>query len=255
MLSEGHGVVHYGSKQFTYDKKEKSEFVEWTEKNIDEEMTIYLQRHLSSKSIQPCNVKCVQMVVGGDHSDTAFQFGASVFVELADDSKINFELSVCELICCKDTKRLLEETILERLMSGLEIIATFELHLFKDAGGSLIAEFRRPYQIQNPTAMPTHTPITEVFVTGDLAFQAMVLGKESMAGHWCMWCKAKKHQFLEDCELWTMEDLVRCGADAEKTKGDPLLGVKKTMVAIHTFVTLHGPPPPLQNRDRESTVR
>lgn len=186
MLSEGHGVVHYGSKQFTYDKKEKSEFVEWTEKNIDEEMTIYLQRHLSSKSIQPCDVKCVQMVVGGDHGDTAFQFGASVLVELADDSKINFELSVCELICRKDTGRLLEETILERLTSGLEIIATFELHLFKDAGGSLIAEFRCPYQIQNPTAMPTHTPITEVFVTGDLAFQAMVLGKESMAGHWCM---------------------------------------------------------------------
>ena len=111
---------------------------------------------------------------------SAFQFGASVLVELADDSKINFELSVCELICRKDTGRLLEETILERLTSGLEIIATFELHLFKDAGGSLIAEFRRPYQIQNPTAMPTHTPITEVFVTGDLAFQAMVLGKESI---------------------------------------------------------------------------
>ena len=33
MLSEGHGIVHYGSCQFTYDGKEKSEFVEWTEKN------------------------------------------------------------------------------------------------------------------------------------------------------------------------------------------------------------------------------
>ena len=122
---------------------------------------------LSSKSIQPCDVKSVQMVVGGDHGDTAFQFGASVLVELADDSKINFEVSVCELICRKDTGRLLEETILERLTSGLEIIATFELHLFKDAGGSLIAEFCRPCQIQNPTAMPTHTPITDIFITGN----------------------------------------------------------------------------------------
>jgi len=32
MLSEGHGIVHYGSCKFTYDGKEKSEFVEWTEK-------------------------------------------------------------------------------------------------------------------------------------------------------------------------------------------------------------------------------
>ena len=32
MLSEDHGIVHYRSCEFTYDGKEKSEFVEWTEK-------------------------------------------------------------------------------------------------------------------------------------------------------------------------------------------------------------------------------
>jgi hypothetical protein len=125
MLSEGHGVVHYGSKHFAYDGKEKSEFVQWTEKNIDKEITMYLQRHLLSKSIQPCDVKHVQMVVGGDHGNTIFQFGALVLVELADNCNINFEVSVCKLICRKDTGRLLEETILVRLSSGLEIIATF----------------------------------------------------------------------------------------------------------------------------------
>ncbi len=56
MLLEGHGVVHYGSCDFTYDKKEKSEFVEWTEKFINKEICIYLQRHLSSKSVQPSDV-------------------------------------------------------------------------------------------------------------------------------------------------------------------------------------------------------
>jgi hypothetical protein len=182
MLSEGHGVVHYGSKHFTYDGKEKSEFIQWTEKNIDKEITMYLQRHLSSKSIQPCNVKHVQMVVGGDHGNTTFQLGASVLVELADNRNINFEVLVCKLICHKDTGCLLEETILVRLSSGLEIIATFELHLFTDEGGSLVAEFCPCGQIQNPTTT-SHTPITKVFVTGDLAFQAMALGKESMAGH------------------------------------------------------------------------
>jgi hypothetical protein len=42
MLSEGHGVVHYGCCDFAYDGKPKSEFVEWTEKNIDKEITLYL---------------------------------------------------------------------------------------------------------------------------------------------------------------------------------------------------------------------
>jgi hypothetical protein len=55
------------------------------------------------------------VVVGGDHGDTAFQFGASISVELNDARIINFEVSVCELICRKDTGKLIEQTILKRL--------------------------------------------------------------------------------------------------------------------------------------------
>ncbi len=108
MLSEGHGVVHYGCCDFTYDGKKKSEFFKWIEKNIDEEIATYLQRHLSSKSVMPADVLCVHVVVGGNHGDTAFQFGASVSVELTNSSTINFEVLTCELICCKDRGHLLE---------------------------------------------------------------------------------------------------------------------------------------------------
>ena len=134
---------------------------------------------------------------------------------------------VCKLICRKDSGCLLEETILERLTQGLEIISTCELHLFINERKLIVAKFRS----RNPTTKPTittYTPITKVFVTGDLAFQAMALGKESMAGHWCMQCKASRLQFKhKDCEMWTMEELVRCGDNAEKNKGNPVLGVKK----------------------------
>jgi hypothetical protein len=41
-----------------------------------------------------------------------FQFGASVSVELSDDRIIDFEVSVCELICRKDKGKLIESTIL-----------------------------------------------------------------------------------------------------------------------------------------------
>jgi hypothetical protein len=57
----------------------------------------------------------VQVVVGGDHGDTAFQFGASISVELNDARIINFEVSVCELICRKDTGKLIKQAILTRL--------------------------------------------------------------------------------------------------------------------------------------------
>jgi hypothetical protein len=61
----------------------------------------------------PTNVLRDQIVVGGDHGNTAFQFCASVSVELSDNRIIDFKVSICELICRKDTGHLLEETILQ----------------------------------------------------------------------------------------------------------------------------------------------
>ncbi len=56
MLAEGHSAVHYGCMDFTFPGKEKAEFIEWTEKNIDDEITLNLQRYLSSKSVRPSDI-------------------------------------------------------------------------------------------------------------------------------------------------------------------------------------------------------
>jgi hypothetical protein len=46
-----------------------------------------------------------------------------------------------------------------------------------------------------------------------------------------------------------MNELVRCGEDVERKKEIRCSGLKKTVVALHTFVQLYDSPPPLQNRD------
>ena len=84
-------IIHYGKMKFTYDGKEKAEFIEWTEKNSNHEICIYLQHHLNSKSIMPSGVKCVQVVVSLDHRDMAFQFGASISVHLKENRITDFE--------------------------------------------------------------------------------------------------------------------------------------------------------------------
>ena len=71
-----------------------------------------------------------------------------------------------------------------------------------------------------------------MYVTGDMAFQAMVFGKESMSGHWCMQCTMQMQCTLTQDQLnavkrWTMEEYCRLGDEAEKQKGEPKLGVKK----------------------------
>ena len=71
------------------------------QKNIHDEIIVYLQQHLTSKSVMSADAERIQVVMGGNHGDTAFQFSASVSVHLRDDAIIDFEVSVCELICQK----------------------------------------------------------------------------------------------------------------------------------------------------------
>jgi hypothetical protein len=183
MLSEGHGVVNCGCINFTYKGKQQAKFIEWSEKRIDDEIARYLQRHLQSKSEKLVYVLFIQAVAvaGGDHGNTAFQFGASVSVELTGGVIIDFGVSLCELICRKDTGRLIESTILSTFTSGLKVMATFPLHIYEDDEGNTLCQFGETC----PTTQhsPTTIPHVDLYITGNLAFQAMALGKETMSGH------------------------------------------------------------------------
>ncbi len=76
----------------------------------------------------------------------------------------------------------------------------------------------------------THSHIVEVYMTGDLAFQEIALGKESMSGWWCMLCKASRAKFLdEDSKMWTMDEYQQCGLIAmNNPKDEPELRVKQS---------------------------
>jgi hypothetical protein len=169
MLSVAHIIFHYGSCESTFEGKIKAEYVEWTEKNIDEEITLYLQHHLCRRSVQPSEVAHVQVVVGRDHGDTAFQFGASISVELNDTRTIDFEVSVCELLCCKDTAKLIKQSILPQLTNCLQVVAAMPLYIETDEHGQLQCRFSRTA----PDGNRSTPPKVEVYLTGDLAFQSL----------------------------------------------------------------------------------
>ena len=125
------------------------------------------------------------------------------------------------MICRQDTGKLIESTILTRLTQGLEIVATWNLNIDVNGEGGLVCEFSKDTRSM-------HSHLVDMYVTGDLAFQAMALGKESMSGWWCMLCKASRKQFLdEQSEMWTMDELVSCGMNAESSNKEPLLGIKQ----------------------------
>jgi hypothetical protein len=81
------------------------------EKDLHTEIEVQLLRCLKSRGVRPSDVKAVNAVVGGDHDDMAFQFGAAISAEMQNGEQIYFEVTTVELICRKDTSKLLEATI------------------------------------------------------------------------------------------------------------------------------------------------
>ena len=94
ILAEGHSVIHTGSTQWMYDSREKEETVECSEKDIHSKLEILLIRELKGRD--PSDVKAVQAVIGGDHGETAFDFGAAITSELHNVEWIYLELTTCK---------------------------------------------------------------------------------------------------------------------------------------------------------------
>ncbi len=127
-----------------------------------------------------------------------------------------------EVICRKDTAKLIELTILPRLTNGLEVVKLIPLCISMNRyDGKLVCEYNRTPSIGSTT------PIVDIYITGDLAFQAMALGKESLAGHWCIQCTSSKAQFLDNRTMWMIEEMVRLGKETKSKKEEPQLGIKQ----------------------------
>jgi hypothetical protein len=173
-------------------------------------------------------VQRIGVVAGGDHGDVAFQFGVSVHIEISDGSQVHFEVSVLELICRKDTEKLIEATILPGLTSGLKKVETLSLHIHHDKqDGKIPCKFSNTSTILYPQHLRTIKKI-DCYITGDLAFQAMSMGRESMVGYWCMQCLANRPQFLGKHPPWLMEDLCHKGDEAVHLQNGKLqMGVKQ----------------------------
>ena len=116
----------------------------------------------------------------------------------------------------------------QTLTAGLKIVATWYLNVERNGEGQMLCKFKDTQCTNDSHDATIYCPKATIYVTGDLAFQAMALGKESMAGWWCMLCKASRAQFLdEESELWDMESLLECGTIAEQRNAEPKLGVKE----------------------------
>jgi hypothetical protein len=109
--------------------------------------------------------------------------------------------------CTKDTYKILKWSVAGPLNKAIEeVIKSGALQLIREQDGNLSCRMKNDDE-QSLTII-TNLPIP-VFVTGDLAYFAAILGKVNMAGDWCTCCglSAKKWSPTDHDKgkLWTLE--------------------------------------------------
>ena len=142
---------------------------------------------IESGEIDISNINRIDIVVGGDHSQGVFRFPMKILYIMNNGTRRKSIQPVGYILCKKDNGIILKNTII------------------KDLGDS-INSLNESMSFNNQ-----HLSSFNIYVTGDLAFSVMILGKEHSSPHWCIKCKSpSKYWKLSNHSMgdeWTVETL------------------------------------------------
>ena len=153
-------------------------------------------RHLEGGIIAQQFTK-LDIIIGGDHGQKAFRLSLKVILKREGNKKIDeFVANIGEVDCKKDTSSVLRNTIFGYINERLKKIVKYTTN----ASGRIISDgtlfvIRQPsgeeyFSFEKPTdplevLVPEKAVDLRVFVTGDLAFYATVLGMENASASAC----------------------------------------------------------------------
>jgi hypothetical protein len=142
----------------------------------------------------------VDFVISADHGQGSFRAGVKVIFRNADNSiKATAIYGLGEIECAKDTGELLALAFIPKLNASLEEIISYDI----DENGKLVSDgalavhkksIFLPTDGDGPSFYALNVPI-RMFITGDLAFYATMVGKEGMDKAHCHWCKLPSSQW------------------------------------------------------------
>lgn len=159
----------------------------------------------------------LDIVLGGDHGARRFRAELRLIFRNSRNMHINpYSTTLCvgSIDCTKDTRDILDKTIGSHLNDGLHRI----VNKYLVAHSTLVNNNEYCNVVifaeEPPAAANSEhnfTFETRTFVSGDMAFFAVALGKENMSTAWCTWCKLSKLQWSavghEVGEPWTIEGI------------------------------------------------
>jgi hypothetical protein len=155
-------------------------------------------------------VKGIDIVFGGDHGQGKFRSVIKIIVRGVEKKVTSMVMKVGHIDCKKDTYEVIKRSIALPLNDSLaKVIESGRLQIFRKGDGTIGCNIHDDIPI--PTDPISSVPI-RVFVTGDLAYLAAILGKVSMSGGWCTWCRLSPAQWgeigHEKGDVWTLENML-----------------------------------------------
>jgi hypothetical protein len=205
-----HTEVKVGSIPYSYEEGEKAETVEFSYKDIAKELEVMIASKLKAAGIKlsDINIKRIDFIAGADHGAGAFVAGCKIVIvyesrdqptisiptpksgSVPHEQSIVFDVSLAEVICRKDTSDLIQKTIGKELTAGFKTIAQKQLTIGLDGDDEIRCSFGGGDSLSK-----AFNPDTNLYVTGDLAFYAMVLGRESSSSSRCFMCRMSAKDF------------------------------------------------------------
>ena len=221
-LSDGFFEPKHGDPYYYKEEGRKKEKIEWWYKPVDKVVEAHLKKVFGKRRRRGRNAQDldrVAIVIGGDHGQGAFIMIVKIMLYFKDGDKIKTEshqLDVGHVDCRKDNYEVLSKTLLGKIGESLKGISAHSLRPTASRGLEIVPNERRSLG-KRPM---------KLFVTGDLLFYSIVLGRVG-ANHWCFCCKLhpkewKKNPFAET-DRWTMKSFIEMAKlySEGKYKTDP----------------------------------
>jgi len=215
---------------------------------------------LKAQSFDYDNLQEAHVILVGDHGQGAFRMMATLLLITKDGrgrrarnptvnhylgTKVALEVDgmVGYVQCQKDTYTVLAETVARPINDDLHYIKNQkELTIYRSPDGTIEMCWGKP---TNDCTVLQTAPI-QFFMTGNLAFYSMALGKENASPAWCWRCQQSKRDWspqdsddLEPKDLgepWTIDKLKTHLAEldrGDRDKNDPQQ--KKGVTAMPLF--------------------
>jgi hypothetical protein len=161
-------------------------------------------------------LQSMDVVLGGDHGQGKFRSVIKIILRDGAGKQVDtMVMKVGHIDCTKDTYDVLKSSVAGPLNESMkEVIDSGALQFIRDGDGSLSCRMQN--QDDPPLVTLRSSLKIRVFVTGDLAYFAAILGKVNMAGGWCTWCGLSPKEWSptdhDKGQLWTLEAMAEVRA-------------------------------------------